>query len=78
MVKVWKSEKLEPLDPGLSELSGLHHFFRSSGHKAEMLPAMGLTTFQGSYVVTKTKLELLHDQILCHPLELCKINPSED
>jgi hypothetical protein len=76
VVKVWKSEKLEPLEPRLSELSGLHNLFRRSGHKAKMLPAVGLTTFRGSYVVTKTKLELLHDQILCHPLELCKLNPS--
>jgi hypothetical protein len=42
-----------------------------------MLPAVGLTTLLGSHVVTKTKLKLLHDQILCHPLELCKLNPSQ-
>jgi len=76
VVKVWKSEKLEPLEPRLSELSGLHSLFRRSGHKAKMLPAMGLTTFRGSYVVPKTKLELFHDQIPCHPLEFCELNPS--
>ena len=77
VVKVWKSENLEPPEPRLSELSGLHNLFRRSGHKAKMLPAVGLTTLLGSHVVTKTKLELLHDQILCHPLELFKLNPSQ-
>ena len=42
-----------------------------------MFPAVSLSSFRGSDVMTQANLELLQDELLRHPFKFCELDPCE-